>query len=897
VLSTRTPQRLVIVESPAKARIIQGYLGDGYVVQSSVGHIRDLPNNAADVPEKYRGTAWAKTGVDVDEDFKPMYVVSANKRPLVRELKAALSQADELLLATDEDREGEAIAWHLIEVLQPKVPYRRMVFHEITKDAIREAARTTRDLNTDLVDAQETRRIVDRLYGYEVSPVLWRRVGSGLSAGRVQSVALRLVVDRERERIAFRSASYCDIRGTFLPGSFGARLTKVDGRRLATGKDFDDGGELKSSDVLVLDIQAAEALTDSLAARPFTVASVEQKPSTRRPNAPFMTSTLQQEGGRRLRWTAKRVMDVAQRLYEGGYITYMRTDSTTLSEQAIRAAREQATTLFGADHVPDAPRRYDRKVKNAQEAHEAIRPSGDSFRTPGQVSGSLTGDEFALYELIWKRTLASQMVDAKVATTTLRLAATAADGRAVEFSASGTLVVFPGFLAAYEDTRDAESQSAKENAQLPPLQQGQEVQATELTADPHTTNPPARYTEGTLIKALEDRGIGRPSTIASIITTIQEREYVRKRGTALVPSFLGMTVVRLLENHFSALVDYSFTARMEEVLDAIAAGDESRIQALERFYRGDDGIGFQGLRPLIDKGGDIDARALSTFEIAGSDAVVRVGKYGPYLQKGEDDRLNFPEDLAPDELTAEKVEELYAQPRGDREIGTDPATGRTIVVKTGRFGPYVTELLEDDAPPKTKARTSSLFKDMDPAGVDLDTALRLLSLPREIGADPADGEPIFALNGRYGPYIKKGDESRSLADEAQLFTVTVPEALVLLAEPPRRRGQRAAAAPLKQLGTDPVSGGAIVVKDGRFGAYVTDGEYNATIPKAENAEEITLSRAADLLAERRAKGPAKKIARKSSARKSPAKKSVAKKSAAKNAKKPAAKKTAAKPAG
>ncbi len=888
-----TPRRLVIVESPAKARIIQGYLGPGYEVKSSVGHIRDLPHNAGDVPDKYRGTAWAKTGVDVDNEFAPMYVVASAKKPLVRELKKALSGADELLLATDEDREGEAIAWHLVQVLQPKIPYRRMVFHEITKDAIQEAAQTTRELNTDLVDAQETRRIVDRLFGYEISPVLWRRVAPKLSAGRVQSVALRLIVERERERIAFRSASYCDVRGSFTPGPFTARLTKVDGRRIAGGKDFDDTGTLTSADVLLLDEVAAASLTDALAGRPFTVAAVEQRPSPRRPAAPFMTSTLQQEAGRRLRWTAKRVMDVAQRLYETGYITYMRTDSTTLSAQALTAARDQARSLYGADHVPNTPRRYDRKVKNAQEAHEAIRPAGHQFRTPGQVSGQLSRDEFLLYELVWKRTLASQMADAKVATTTLRLQATTADDRAAEFSASGTVVVFPGFLAAYADVTD---DSAKDSdSKLPALKEGEAVTATELLAEPHATNPPPRYTEGTLTKKLEDMGIGRPSTFATIANTLIDREYVWRRGSALIPAFLGMTVVRLLEDHFTALVDYSFTAQMEEVLDAIASGDDSRLQALDRFYRGDGG--FEGLRTLIDKGGDnIDARALSTFPIADSEAVVRVGKYGPYLQQGEDDRINFPPDLAPDELTGEKVAELYAAPRGDRELGPDPDSGHLIVVKNGRFGPYVTEVLPEEegkSRGKAKPRTASLFKDMDPTTVELADALKLLSLPREIGPDPADGEPIYALNGRYGPYIKKGSESRSLADEAQLFTVTVTEALKLLAEPARRRGQRAPAGPLRELGNDPVSGNPIVVKDGRFGPYVTDGEYNATIPRAEKAEEISLERASDLLVERRAKGPAKK-SRKSPAKKSGTRKSTAKKTAKSTSKKTAAKKTAAK---
>ncbi len=887
---TTTQRRLVIVESPAKARIIASYLGKEYSVHSSVGHIRDLPQRAADVPAKYRGTDWAKTGVDVDNGFAPLYVVGADKRSLVRELKQALADADELLLATDEDREGEAIAWHLVQVLQPKVPYRRMVFHEITKEAIQLASQTTRELDADLVDAQETRRIVDRLFGYEISPVLWRRVGGRLSAGRVQSVALRLVVERERERIAFTPAGYCDIKGTFTPGRFPARLTVLDGTRVATGKDFDDDGKLKSDKVVVLDAAASEALAADLAERTFQVASVDQRPGTRKPGAPFMTSTLQQEAGRRLRWTAKRVMDVAQRLYEGGYITYMRTDSTTLSAQALQAARDQARELYGADHVPDVPRRYDRKVKNAQEAHEAIRPSGDRFRTPGEVT--LRGDEFALYELIWKRTLASQMADAKVATTTIKLTADDSHGRRAEFSASGTVVVFAGFLAAYAD---AEGDSGKaQSPKLPPLREGDEALAVELSPESHTTSPPARYTEASLIKALEERGIGRPSTFASIINTIIDREYVGKRGSALVPSFLGMTVIRLLENHFAPLVDYSFTARMEETLDAVANGDDSRLHALERFYLGDSGIGFDGLQPLLARVGDIDARSLSTFPIAGSDVVVRLGKYGPYLQRGEADRANIPEGLAPDELTAAKVEEIYAQPRGDRELGADPASGNTIVAKSGRFGPYVTEVLPEDAG-KAKPRTASLFKDMGLETVTLDDALRLLSLPREVGVDPADGQPIVALNGRYGPYIKKGDDSRSLADEEQIFTVTVADALRLLAEPPRRRGQRASS-PGRELGADPVSGKPIVVKEGRFGPYVTDGEFNATIPKDEKPEDIALERASDLLAVRRAKGPAKKSSRRGAARKTPAKKSVAKKATTKKTttKKTTAKKTTAK---
>ncbi|MCH9816847.1 MAG: type I DNA topoisomerase [Actinomycetia bacterium] len=885
--------RLVIVESPAKAKTIQGYLGRGYLVHSSVGHIRDMPNSASEYPEKYRGSAWAKTGVDVENGFLPFYVVPTRKKSTVTELRQALAQADELLLATDEDREGEAIAWHLKEVLKPKVPTRRMVFHEITPEAIAAAAEDTRELNTDLVDAQETRRIVDRLFGYEVSPVLWRRMSQARSAGRVQSVAVRLVVDRERERIAFKSAEHWDVAGQFAPGAFAARLISVDGSRIATGRDFDDRGQLTKAGLTVLDQAAAEHLTTALQGVAFTVQSVERKPKTRRPSPPFMTSTLQQAAGGRLKWSAKRTMSVAQGLYDRGYITYMRTDSTTLSDQAINAARRQAGDLYGADHVPETPRRYDRKVKNAQEAHEAIRPAGDSFRTPGAVAGELTRDDFALYELIWKRTVASQMADAKVATTSMKLAAQTADGRAVEFAASGTVVVFPGFLAAYEDVADAK---ADKPAGLPALAEGQSVSAESLAAEFHATNPPSRYTEASLVKALEERGIGRPSTYAAIMDTIVAREYVFKRGSALVPSFLGMTFVRLMEDHFAALVDYSFTARMEETLDQVASGDESRLKALQDFYSGEAGAGFAGLKPLIDASDDIDARKLSTFAIEGSDAVLRVGRYGPYLEKdkdGEPERANLPEGIAPDEVTAEKVEEIYAQPRQDRELGTDPETDRVIVAKNGRFGPYVTEVLEADAPAKSKPRTGSLFKDMALDTVTLEQALKLLSLPRAIGTDPKDGEVIEALNGRYGPYIRKLKESRSLAEEAQIFTVTLDEALKLLAEPPRRRGQRAAA-PLKELGNDPVSGAPVVVKDGRFGPYVTDGEYNATVPKAEDATAITLERAADLLAERRAKGPAKKAKKKKAA----AKKSTAKKTAAKKktAKKSAAKKSVGKKA-
>ncbi len=875
---TSTGRRLVIVESPAKAKTIQGYLGPGYEVAASVGHIRDLPTRAADIPAKYKGQPWARLGVDVDNGYQALYVVDADKRARVADLKKLLAGADELLLATDEDREGEAIAWHLLQVLDPKVPVRRMVFHEITRDAIRAAAENTRELNQNLVDAQETRRILDRLYGYEVSPVLWKKVMSGLSAGRVQSVATRLVVDRERERIAFRSAGYWDIEGLFDPGAFAADLVAVDGRRVATGKDFDDRGRLKArADVVHLDEAAATSLAAALQDREFAVRSVEDKPYKRSPAAPFMTSTLQQEASRKLRWGAQRTMRVAQGLYERGYITYMRTDSTTLSESALRAARSQAAELYGADHVSEVPRRYDRKVKNAQEAHEAVRPAGDAFRTPGELAGELRGDDFALYDLIWKRTVASQMADARGTTATLRLGAQAADGRDAEFSVSGTVITFRGFLAAYEESADDEPGSAKDKdareRRLPPLAVGDAVTCQRLEAQSHNTNPPPRYTEASLVKALEERGIGRPSTYASILGTIVDRGYVTKRGSALVPSFLAFSVVRLLEEHFSSLVDYDFTARLEGVLDAVAAGQRGRIAVLDDFYRGDDAAQFAGLEPLVNNLGEIDARELSSFPIEDSGITLRVGRYGPYVER-DGERANVPPDLAPDELTAQKAAELLAMPSGDRVLGTHPDTGRQLVAKAGRYGPYVTELLEEDAPKKAKPRTASLFKDMSLDTVTLQDALRLLSLPRTVGVDPADGVEITVQNGRYGPYLTKGKDSRSLADEAQLFTLTLEEALALLAQPKTRRGQ-AAAAPAVVVGVDPSTGKEIQLKEGRFGPYVTDGEINASLRVADDPRTIGLERAADLLAERRAKGPA--TPRKRTARKSTAKKTTAKK--------------------
>jgi DNA topoisomerase-1 len=864
-----TPHRLVIVESPAKAKTIQGYLGDGYEVTASVGHIRDLPDKAADIPAKYKSEPWSRLGVDIENNFAPIYVVNADKRARVKELKDKLADADELLLATDEDREGEAIAWHLLEVLKPKVPVKRMVFHEITREAIQRALAETRDLDKDLVDAQETRRILDRLYGYEVSPVLWKKVMPRLSAGRVQSVALRLVVDRERDRMRFVRAGYADIEALLDPGSFTATLTHVDGQRIARGDSFDDRGQLKKTDVRHLDLAAAEAIVAGLADAAMTVDSVEEKPGTRKPSPPFMTSTLQQEASRKLRWGGQRTMRVAQGLYERGYITYMRTDSTTLSETAINAARRQARDLYGENHVSAQPRKYERKVKNAQEAHEAIRPAGDSFRTPGQVSGELNPDELALYELVWKRTIASQMTDAKVATTTLRLAATTADGMATIFTASGTVVTFPGFLAAYEESRDDDASG--EQRRLPHLAEGDAITIRALTAEDHRTKPPARYTEASLLKALEERGIGRPSTWSAIIGTLLDRGYVFKRGSALVPAWLAFAVVRLLEDHFGSLVDYGFTARLEEILDVVASGDESRSVVLGTFYfGGDDPAGgrFSGLHPMIERLPDIDPRENSTFPI-GDEIVLRVGKYGPYLEQG-DKRANVPADLPPDELTSEVAVELLNAPKEERLLGVDPQTGHEIVTKSGRFGPYVTEILPPlpegaKKPRKTvKPRTASLFKDMDPTAVTLDDALKLLSLPREVGKHPEDGEPIMAQNGRYGPYLTHGKDSRSLPDEPSIFSCTVEQALELFAQPKRGRG-RQEPQPGKEIGTDPISGKKIELKEGRFGPYVTDGETNASLRVADDPLTITLERASDLISERRAKGPAPKKPRKRAA--------------------------------
>ena len=965
--SKRDGKPLVIVESPAKAKTIAGFLGPSFVVESSIGHIRDLPRSAADVPESHKGLAWAKLGVDVDHGFTPLYVVAADKKAHITKLKGLMKEASELYLATDEDREGESIAWHLLDVLKPKVPVKRMVFHEITKQAIERAVDESRDLDQNLVDAQEARRILDRLYGYEVSPVLWKKILPGLSAGRVQSVATRLVVERERARMRFHSAGYWDLTGTFGATSaketFNATMVSLDGVRLATGKDFGEDGLLKSGSVVALDEQRANALVGTLESSSFSVRSVEEKPYRRSPYAPFMTSTLQQEAGRQLRFSSQRAMSVAQRLYENGYITYMRTDSTTLSETALNAARQQVRELYGSEYVPDAPRTYNKKVKNAQEAHEAIRPAGETFRTPAQVERELNGDEFRLYELIWKRTIASQMNDARGVSAQVRLGAKASTGADVEFAANGKVITFPGFLRAYvEGADDPEAELEDREVRLPPLSAGDALNANDLHADGHATQPPARYTEASLVKALEEMGVGRPSTYASIIGTIQNRGYVWKKGSALVPSITAFAVVGLLERHFADLVDYAFTARMEDDLDSIANGDGQSIPWLTKFYFGENGraegdesganvtanangpTGSPGARPglkamVSERLGDIDAAEINSILLGvdpdGRDIVVRPGKFGPYVKRG-DDTASVPEDLAPDELTTERVLALLAAPKGDRIVGDDPLSGLPVFAKAGRFGPYVqlgsVDLLTERAaavaaaetgdlaevPKKGRAKkveapkpkTASLFQTMAVDTVTLAEALQLLTLPRTVGVDPATGEEVIASNGKFGPYLKKGPDSRSIAAEDQLLTITLSEALAIYAQP-KTFGRRSATPkpPLATFGDDPASGKPIVMKEGRFGLYVTDGTTNASLRRGDDPETINAERVHELLAERRVKdasAPPKVIRRgapraatavkKAAVKKPAAKKPAAKKAAAKKAapKKPAAKKSAAK---
>jgi DNA topoisomerase I len=916
---------LVIVESPAKARTIAGYLAgadvvDGSVaVEASIGHVRDLPRNAKDVPDAYKGEAWARLGIDVENDFKPLYIVSPEKKDVIRKLKALLKSASELYLATDEDREGEAIAWHLLEVLNPpaSMPVKRMVFHEITPAAIREAIQNPRDIDRRLVDAQETRRLLDRLYGYEVSPVLWKKVAAGTSAGRVQSVGTRLVVERERERMRFVSASYWDLEGEFAKRtatgddarSFTATLVQLDGKRLATGKDFNESGQVSRADLALLDEPQARTLATELETADFSVRSVERRPYRRRPSPPFMTSTFQQEAGRKLRLSSAMAMRAAQSLYEGGYITYMRTDSTTLSETAVAAARSEISRRYGSQYLPDQPRQYTRKVKNAQEAHEAIRPAGDTFRTPAEVAAEVNRTDARVYEMIWKRTIASQMTDAVGETVTVRLGAVSTSGRDVEFATSGTIITHQGFRLVYiEDVDEGDSANGDDSERrLPALAERDPVDVERLEANGHETQPPPRYTEASLVKRLEELGVGRPSTYASIIKTIQDRGYVWKKGSALVPSFTAFAVVGLLEQHFPDIIDYAFTARMEDDLDSIAGGNAEMVPYLRDFYfglQGDSGERHGGLKEMVDgRLDEIDAANINTIPIGldpeGVLIVAKPGKTGsPYLMRGSD-TASIPDNVAPDELTVDRALELLAAPKGGRELGTDPETGMPVFAKSGRFGPYV-QLGDYDETGKTKPKMSSLFQTMTVEGVTLDEALQLLSLPRVVGVDPGDGAEITAQNGRFGPYVQKDlpddkKDSRSLASEDQLLTVTLDEALALFAQPRTRRGA-APKPPMRTLGNDAESGKPMVIKDGRFGPYVTDGETNASLRKHDDVETITDERASELLADRRARGPVKKkaTARKATTKKTSAKKATAKKTTAKKttAKKKATARTA-----
>jgi DNA topoisomerase-1 len=854
--------KLVIVESPAKARKIGSFLGDDYVVEASVGHIRDLPQRAADIPKEFKKFAWAKEGVNIEEDFAPLYVINPDKKAKVSELKELMKDADELILATDEDREGEAIAWHLIEVLRPKIPVRRMVFHEITKEAIQKAANETRDLDYRLVDAQETRRVLDRLYGYRLSPVLWKKVMPRISAGRVQSVATRLIVERERERMAFISSAWWDLAAVCAPG-FNARLLSLEGKRVAATNDFDSNGGIKEKsleNILLLDEAAARELVQSLSSQSLIVKSLEESPRTERPKAPFTTSTMQQDAGSRLGWGAQLTMRIAQRLYENGYITYMRTDSVTLSPTAIAAARSSAQALYGKEFVPATPRVYEGKTKNAQEAHEAIRPAGDIFKTPGELAPELSRDEFALYDLIWKRTVASQMSDAKKQQMRVDFDVKTKTGQDAIFRANGSVLTFAGFLAAYEEIVEDKTEAEDTDRRLPAMSVGEKISVKEYTCEGHETKPPARYTEPTLVKKLEELGIGRPSTFASIMQTIQDRGYVAKRGRALVPTFLAFSVTGLLEQHFTKLIDYEFTASMEEDLDRIANGETERVAWLTNFFYGSENN--PGLEDLSADLGAIDAQAINTMKM-GEDIEIRVGRFGAYLQQGQGEErkfANIPEEMAPDELTLPKAIELLAKPSGERKLGTDPGTGLEVIAKSGRFGAYITEvfpeeIVEEGAKKKRKKKdvpkpkTASLLSTMTLDTIDLKDALRLLSLPRTLGT--YQDEPITVQNGRYGPYMKHGTDSRTLTSEDQLFSIGLDEAIEIYKQPKvRRRG--VAKPPLKELGQDPATGKEVIVKDGRFGVYVTDGEVNATLRRGDAVELLTIERALELLAGRRA---------------------------------------------
>jgi len=899
---------LVIVESPTKAKTLERFLGDEYLVESSVGHVRDLPANASEVPAAFKKTPWGRLGVNVEEDFKPLYVVSSNKKKRITDLKRLMKEADLLLLATDEDREGEAISWHLIELLAPKIPFRRMVFHEITEAAIESALEDTRELNGDLVSAQEARRIIDRLYGYEVSPILWRKVAPRLSAGRVQSVAIRMLVERERARMRFTAAAYWDLLATFKTQqgqSFDARLVTVDGVRLAEGRDFDpDSGKLVK-EARHLEQEEAERLAGALIKGEFSVASVEEKAFTRSPAPPFTTSTLQQEGNRKLRFDARRTMRAAQRLYESGFITYMRTDSVALSQQALDSARETIRDSYGADYLPEQPRTYKNKVKNAQEAHEAIRPAGEKMASPDEVRRKLGEDESRIYELIWKRTLASQMMDARGRRRTLRVATTH-EGSDFVFQATGTTIDFPGFLRAYvEGTDDPAAALAEKETILPPVVEGEGLTPGGVEADEHSTTPPARLTEATLVKALEESGVGRPSTYASIIDTILRREYSFKKGTALVPTFTAMAVVGLMERHFTTLIDMEFTARMEDRLDAISRGEQQSLGYLKEFYKGEG-----GLEELVNQNvEEIDPRSVCSIQI-GQDSeerpiIVRVGRYGPFLQR-EETTASLPDQTCPDDVTIEFAEKLLeTSEKGEEPVGEHPETGEPIFLRSGRYGPYVQLGLPDDEA-KTKPKMVSLLRGMSIEEMTLELALQLLELPRTLGQDD-DGVDVVAHNGRYGPYIKRGSDTRSLAPEDELLTLSLPRALDLLKQEKKGRGFRQQAKPIKVFEkVEALDGADVKLLDGRYGPYVTDGDVNASLPREfAKPETLELAQALELLdvarerkgkKKTRKKAAKKKPAKKKAAKKKPAKKKAAKKKAAKKkaAKKKAAKKKAAK---
>ena len=862
--SPASPKRVVIVESPTKATTIARFLDNSYTVESSRGHVRDLPTKASEIPKAYQAEPWARLGIDVENDFKPLYVLNSDKKKAVASLKKLVATADELYLATDEDREGEAIAWHLLQVLSPpqRVTVRRLVFHEITPDAIRAALASPREIDRRLVDAQEARRLLDRLYGYEVSPVLWKKVAPRLSAGRVQSVATRIVVERERERMAFVPAGYWSLgvtAGTSMGERFGMAATAVDGSRIATGRDFGADGNPTSTDVVVLDEPAARRLAGELDGGSAEVTAVTAKPYRRRPAAPFITSTLQQEAGRRLRLSASAVMRVAQSLYEQGFITYMRTDSVTLADVALKAARAEVAARYGKEFLPSKPRQYRSKVRNAQEAHEAIRPAGEAFASPESLRGRLSPVEADVYELIWRRTLASQMTDATGETVTIGAAAQVAGGSEVTLATSGTVIAHEGFRRAW-DPQPAGGASGANGApdgsetqrRLPQVTVGDALALTAPEVAGHETQPPARFTEATLVRRLEELGVGRPSTYATIITTITDRGYVRKKGTALVPTFTAFSVVSLLEGHFGDFVDYAFTARMEDDLDEIARGRQEYLPWLSLFYFGAEGR--PGLKARVEDNLDeIDVRAVNAVEIGthpdGRAIEARLGRFGPYILCGEQ-RAQLPEDTSPDEVTVDLALELLSRPTTGRSLGTDPESGLPVTAREGRYGPYVQLGPAPDAPEAKAKKSASLFSSMSLEDVDLADALRLLSLPRTVGVDPADGVEITTQAGRFGPYVKKGSETRSLETEEQIFAISLEEALAVLAQPRGRRG-REPKPPLRELGDDPVTGRSLVVRDGRYGPYVTDGQTNASLRAGDAPDALTPQRASDLLAARR----------------------------------------------